>query len=122
MSVSANPAGSALPAQAADPGGQRGRWNLPIPPSDAEKTMYADRNLALIIRTSIASFAALLISQYRFIRLSPPLLALTPLIAFTTVYYVISLVVNIGTRGFDLKAHQRLVRGRPENGPTSPQI
>ena len=75
---------------------------LPVPPSDAEKDMYADRNLALIIRTSLASFGALLISQARFVLLSPPLLALAPFIAFTLVYYVISLCVNIGTRGFDL--------------------
>ena len=117
MSVSTNPAGP--PAQAADRRAQRGHRNLPVPPSDAEKTMYADRNLALIIRTSIASFAALLISQYRFIRLSPPLLVLAPLIAFTTAYYVISMVVNIGTRGFDLRAHRRLVQGwKPRDYPT----
>jgi cellulose synthase (UDP-forming) len=119
VSVSTDPAGSALPAQAADLPAQRDHPKLPVPPSDAEKTMYAERNLALIIRTSIPSFGALLISQSRFIRLSPHLLVLTPLIAFTTVYYMISLVVNIGTRGFNLKAHRRLVRDwKPRDYPT----
>jgi cellulose synthase (UDP-forming) len=92
---------------------------LPVPPSDAEKDMYADRNLALIIRCSLASFGALLISQTRFVLLSPPLLALAPFIVFTLAYYVISLCVNLGTRGFDLDAHRRLVRSwRPDSYPS----
>lgn len=95
------------------------RPQLPIPPSDAEKDMYADRNLALIIRASLASFGALLISQARFIMLSPPLLALTPLIGFTLAYYLISLCVNFGTRGFDMDAHRRLVDSwRPDVYPS----
>jgi cellulose synthase (UDP-forming) len=81
--------------------------------------MYADRNLALIIRTSLASFGALLISQARFVLLSPPLLALAPFIMFTLAYYVISLCVNFGTRGFDLDAHRRLVGSwRPNSYPS----
>lgn len=84
---------------------------LPTPPTDAEKDSYADRNIALIIRTSLASFGALLISQGRFVALSPPLLALTPLIAFTLVYYLISLCVNLGTRGFNMAGHRRFVDG-----------
>ena len=92
---------------------------LPVPPTDAEKGMYADRNLALIIRTSLASFGALLISQGRFVALRPALLALTPLIAFTLAYYLISLCVNFGTRGFDLAAHRRLVAAwRPAAYPS----
>ncbi|HEY1617775.1 MAG TPA: hypothetical protein VGG25_09165, partial [Streptosporangiaceae bacterium] len=38
---------------------------LPAAPGEEEKARYADRNLALIIRTSLASFGALLISQSR---------------------------------------------------------
>ena len=54
-------------------GGRHRRYglNLPNPPSDEEKARYADRNLALIIRTSLASFGALLISQSRFVFLNP---------------------------------------------------
>ena len=92
---------------------------LPVPPSDTEKYLYADRNLALIIRTSLASFGALLISQGRFIVLRPQLLVLVPLIAFTLAYYVISLCVNFGTHGFDMDGHRRFVRDwRPRSYPT----
>ena len=90
-----------------------------MPPSDTEKYLYADRNLALIIRTSLASFGALLISQGRFIVLRPQLLVLVPLIAFTLAYYVISLCVNFGTHGFDMDGHRRFVRDwRPRSYPT----
>jgi cellulose synthase (UDP-forming) len=118
LSVSVNRAASGRPGQSADRHAQRSEPKLPVPPSDAEKDLYADRNLALIIRTSLASFGALLISQGRFVALSPPLLALSPLIAFTLAYYVISLFVNFGTHGFDIDAHHRLVRDwRPARYP-----
>jgi cellulose synthase (UDP-forming) len=82
----------------------------PAAPTDAEQASYADRNLALIVRTSAASFGALLISQGRFIASAPALLAFGPFIVFTIAYYVISLCVNVGTRGFDETAHRRLTR------------
>jgi cellulose synthase (UDP-forming) len=82
---------------------------LPTAPTDAEKGSYADRNAALIIRTSIASFGALLISQIHFIASVPVLLVFAPFIAFTVAYYLISLCVNVGTRGFDEAKHRRLV-------------
>ena len=52
--------------------GRHRRYGLGLPaaPSDEEKTGYCDRNLALIIRTSLASFGALLISQARFVFLN----------------------------------------------------
>ncbi len=83
---------------------------LPVAPSEAEKTGYADRNIALIIRTSLASFGALLISQFRFVFLSPAITYFfLPFMIFTIVYYIISLCVNVRTRGFDLAAHHKLV-------------
>ena len=83
---------------------------LPAAPSDKEKTEYADRNLALIICPSLASFAALLISQARFVFLSPAFTwTFLPFVGFTIAYYVISLCINVGTRGFDLDAHRKLV-------------
>lgn len=118
MSVSVNPAASARAGQGTERPAQADGPKLPVPPSDAEKDLYADRNLALIVRTSLASFGALLISQARFVALSPPLLVLSPLIAFTLAYYVISLCVNFGTHGFDIDAHHRLVREwRPARYP-----
>jgi cellulose synthase/poly-beta-1,6-N-acetylglucosamine synthase-like glycosyltransferase len=92
---------------------------LPGVPSDKEKTSYADRNLALTIRASLASFGALLLSQLRFVSVAPALLALAPLVVFTVAYYLISLCVNVGTRGFDLTAHRRLVASwQPARYPT----
>jgi cellulose synthase (UDP-forming) len=86
---------------------------LPAAPADDEKTGYTDRNLELIIRTSLASFGALLISQTRFMFLSPVFEWLfLPFMAFTIAYYLISLCVNAGTRGFDYEAHRRLVAAR----------
>jgi cellulose synthase/poly-beta-1,6-N-acetylglucosamine synthase-like glycosyltransferase len=92
--------------------GRHRRYGLGLPaaPTDAEKTSYADRNIALIIRTSLASFGALLISQARFVFLNPMLTWLfLPFVVFTIAYYAISLCVNARTRGFDLAAHQQLV-------------
>jgi cellulose synthase (UDP-forming) len=106
---------------------QRGRGRhrqfglgLPPPPTNYEKSAYADRNIALIIRTSIASFGALLISQSRFLFLSPLLTwVFLPFVAFTIAYYLISLIVNAGTRGFDVRAHSELVTSwRPSSHPS----
>jgi cellulose synthase (UDP-forming) len=84
-----------------------------------EKGSYADRNLALITRASLASFCALLISQAKFVRMEPALLAFAPLLMFTVAYYVISVAVNAGTRGFDIERHRKLVRRwRPARYPS----
>jgi cellulose synthase (UDP-forming) len=65
------------------------------------------------------SFGALLISQARFLITAPPLLIFAPLIGFTVVYYVISLCVNLGTRGFDMASHRALVTAwRPASYPS----
>jgi cellulose synthase (UDP-forming) len=92
---------------------------LPAPPTDAEKYAYCDRNLALILRASLFSFGALLISQARFLLTVPALLVFAPLIGFTVVYYLISLCVNFGTHSFDAGAHRDLVRSwRPRAYPS----
>ena len=93
---------------------------LPAAPSDAEKISYADRNQALIIRTSLASFGCLLISQTRFVFLNKTFtLFFLPFLTFTIAYYVISLFVNVMSRGFDLAAHRQLVTSwHPPNYPS----
>jgi cellulose synthase (UDP-forming) len=115
---SALPLESSRPAERQRPGGRQRRGgrhlaggrHLPAPPTDAEKLSYCDRNLALITRGSLASFGALLISQFRFIFLSPVFAwSFLPFVSFTLAYYLISLCVNFGTRGFDEAAHDRLV-------------
>lgn len=94
--------------------------SLPAAPSDKEKEAYADRNLALIIRTSLASFGALLISQARFVFLNPMFTWLfLPFLIFTVTYYIISLYVNVRTRGFDQEAHHKIVASwRPRHYPS----
>jgi cellulose synthase (UDP-forming) len=102
--------------------GRHRRYGLGLPaaPTDTEKTGYADRNLALIIRTSLASFGALLISQARFVFLNAIFTWLfLPFVVFTIAYYAISLYVNIRTRGFDQMAHRRIVSSwRPHSYPS----
>ena len=92
---------------------------LPVAPSAREKTSYADRNIALIIRASLASFGVLLISQFKFVSAERPLLLLSPLLLFTILYYLISLCVNFNSRGFDMAAHRTLVASwRPYRYPS----
>jgi len=93
---------------------------LPLAPTEAEKYHYSDRNLALIMRASLFSFGALLVSQARFVLLSPLItVVFLPFVAFTIAYYVLSMVVTAGTRGFDQEAHRALVTGwRPPGYPS----
>jgi cellulose synthase (UDP-forming) len=93
---------------------------LPAAPSDEEKGCYTDRNLALIVRTSFVSFGALLISQARFVFLNPLFTWIfLPFVVFTIGYYLISLIVNAGTRGFDYTAHRQFVDSwHPERYPS----
>lgn len=92
---------------------------LPPPPSSGEKSSYADRNIALILRASLASFGALLVSQVKLVLAEPILLVLAPLVAFTLAYYLISLCVNFGSQGFDLRRHRRFVASwRPGRYPS----
>lgn len=92
---------------------------LPPAPNDREKTGYADRNIALILRASLASFGALLVSQMKLVLAEPALLALAPLVVFTLAYYLISLCVNFGSKGFDLEKHRRFVASwRPYRYPS----
>ncbi|MFC0532196.1 glycosyltransferase family 2 protein [Phytohabitans kaempferiae] len=82
---------------------------VPLPPTDDEKVLYRQRRLAPLMLFSFVSFGSLVVSQVLFLRLAPALLVLTPLLLFTMAYYVISVVVNFLTPGFDMKAHQRIV-------------
>jgi cellulose synthase (UDP-forming) len=92
---------------------------LPDPPSDAETRLYDGRNRKLLMRVSGASFLVLTISQVRFVITEKPLILLAPFFAFTVLYYVISLWVNIGTKDFDLAEHDRLVdEWRPKVHPS----
>ncbi|MFJ6730492.1 glycosyltransferase family 2 protein [Streptomyces sp. NPDC091281] len=99
------------------PGGPRGV--LPVPPTDEEKYGYVARRLPVLVVGSLAGVACLVVSQAGMLRSSPLLLWLFgPLLAFTLVYYLISLRVTVAPRGFDLGAHRALVAAwRPERYP-----
>ncbi|MEU1603577.1 glycosyltransferase family 2 protein [Micromonospora matsumotoense] len=84
--------------------------SLPLPPDDDEKVAYRRRRLPVLMIASFISFSGLLTSQLLFVRMAPWLLVLLPLFGFTVLYYLISATVNIGTPGFDLDRHRRLVR------------
>jgi cellulose synthase (UDP-forming) len=82
----------------------------PRPPDDRETGLYARRRLWVLQLGSAVSFGTLVASQVLFLQLSPWLLLLAPLLVFSVVYYLVSVIVNAGTPGFDLGAHRRLVR------------
>ncbi|MEV8516730.1 cellulose synthase catalytic subunit [Dactylosporangium sp. NPDC051484] len=68
---------------------------------------------------SLVSFGALVYSQTLFMRLSPWLWLLAPLLVFTIVYYIVSLIVNAFTPNFRMADHEKLVKNwRPQRYPT----
>ncbi|MEH0983450.1 glycosyltransferase family 2 protein [Micromonospora sp. CPCC 205556] len=92
---------------------------VPLPPTDEELVSYRRRRMAALMVPSLVSFGCLITSQLLFVRLTPWLWLLAPLLFFTVVYYVISLCVNLFTPGFDMERHQELVRNwRPARYPT----
>ncbi|MCI4065054.1 glycosyltransferase [Micromonospora sp. R77] len=89
------------------------------PPSDEEMSSYRNRRLPVLLGASLVSFGSLMVSQVLFLRMSPWLWLFVPAMAFTVVYYLISLAVNVGTPGFDLARHRRLVAAwRPTRYPS----
>jgi cellulose synthase (UDP-forming) len=92
---------------------------LPQPPDDNEKYSYVKRHAWLLISSSTLSFVALLFSQIKMIQVSAWFWAYMPFLVFTVLYFIISLVVTVGTRDYDLPAHKRLVEAwAPETYPT----
>ncbi|MEV6602382.1 glycosyltransferase family 2 protein [Actinoplanes sp. NPDC051346] len=103
-----------------DSGGKRPMYApVPLPPTDAEKYLYAKRRLFPLTFASLISFTSLLLSQVSFVQTAPWLLAIAPFLIFTVVYYLVSLAVNAFTKGFDLKDHKALVRSwKPARYPS----
>jgi cellulose synthase (UDP-forming) len=92
---------------------------VPLPPTDEEKHLYRKRGLSRLMLPSFVSFGCLLLSQALFLQLSPWLWALTPLMVFTLLYYLISLAVNLFTPTFDFTRHAALVeKWRPSYYPS----
>lgn len=92
---------------------------VPLPPTDEELTLYRRRGLARLMIPSLVSFGALVCSQLLFIRLSPWLWLITPLLGFTVIYYLVSLIVNSFTPTFQMAEHRKLVKKwHPARYPT----
>jgi len=92
---------------------------LPLPPDDEEKYAYIHRNLPFLATMLVIGAGCLIISQVRFEARAP---GSWPFMVFTAtyvIYQVISLPVNYTGRGFDLAAHQELIRAwRPRSYPS----
>ena len=82
---------------------------LPNPPSLDEKDGFLRRDLAILVCASVLSMAMLVVSQVHFLELSPWLLIFVPYLAFTVVYFLISLLISLRSRDFDVISHRRLV-------------
>jgi cellulose synthase (UDP-forming) len=97
---------------------KQSRLVVPLPPDDQEKHSYVERNLGYLAALLFIGSTCLVISQVRF-ELDDAVL--WPFMAFTAIYVAyqaISLPVNFTGRGFDLAAHQRLIRSwQPESYP-----
>ncbi|MFF3420777.1 glycosyltransferase family 2 protein [Streptomyces sp. NPDC002698] len=92
---------------------------LPVPPSDSEKYSYVGRRLWVLTVASLVSISCLALSQFRLFSSVPLLRFFYPLLAFTVLYYLISLWVNLFSRDFDLSRHQKLVDSwRPDVYPS----
>lgn len=83
---------------------------LPNPPSLLEKYSYVKRGQKYLIFFSVISFTAVSIGSFEFIYRNPVIWPLFTLLMLTLVYFDISLIVNIGTRDFDLKKHLGLTK------------
>ena len=80
---------------------------LPTPPRDDELGRYEHREVALLSGVSAVSIGCLAVSQVRFVQLNPWLIVVLPALVFTMVYYLVSLVISVRSRNFDLAAHRR---------------
>ena len=93
--------------------------SLPQPPDDTEKYLYVKRNAMMLVWASVVSFAFLVYSQSRMIQVSGWFWVYLPFLAFTVLYFVVSVVVNAATKDFDLAGHRALVSAwRPEVYPS----
>ncbi len=82
---------------------------LPTPPTHYERKVYVQRRLWGLVLLSMVSFTCITISQVKFGLRHVALFTFLPLTAFTIFYYLISLMVTIGSRDFDYDGHVELV-------------
>ncbi|HET8907161.1 MAG TPA: glycosyltransferase family 2 protein [Ktedonobacterales bacterium] len=81
----------------------------PRAPHNKEKYLYLRRHPWLIVPLSCISFVSVMISSARFLNTNRWMWWLMPYLAFTILYFFVSLAVNLYYGGFNLKRHKRLV-------------
>ncbi|HSX06650.1 MAG TPA: glycosyltransferase family 2 protein [Candidatus Saccharimonadia bacterium] len=89
--------------------------------------MYVQRRLWWLTPLSMVSFTGITISQVLFGLRHPALFVFLPLTAFTVFYYIISLMVTVGSKDFDYDRHVELVsdwweRVKLGHGMTAPSV
>jgi cellulose synthase (UDP-forming) len=81
---------------------------LPVPPSDGEKYSYVRRHSWVLTVCSVLTFPPLVYSQLRLFADSPWFLLYAPAMALGTFCFLVSLLADGMSRGFDLAGHRRL--------------
>lgn len=81
----------------------------PTAPSQSEKELYLGRYQWPLLIASVLSFGCATWSATRFLDDNRALLWMAPYLAFTVIYFLVSLAVNVHVGGFDLGAHEQLV-------------
>ncbi len=92
---------------------------LPVPPRDDEKYRYIKRGAWILTLASVASFPLLLFSQTRLMLQFHWFWFYVPFVIMGTLFLALPMITDGMARGFDFKAHKRLVdEWRPENYPS----
>ena len=92
---------------------------LPVPPDDSEKYSYLRRHSWLLILGSLASFPLLLWSQMRLMAQYHWFWFYVPFIVLGVLFLSLPLLTDGLSRGFDVRAHRRLVDSwKPERYPS----
>jgi cellulose synthase (UDP-forming) len=82
---------------------------LPRPPNDREKYSYVRRHAWVLTVCTLLAFPPLVYSQIRMFEDSRWFLLYAPFMAFGTLCFLLSLVVDGMSRSFNLSAHKRIV-------------
>ena len=92
---------------------------LPVPPQDDEKYRYIRRGAWILTLASLASFPLLLFSQTRLMLQFHWFWLYVPFVIMGALFLALPMITDGLARGFDFKAHQRLVDAwRPEKYPS----
>lgn len=95
------------------------RSPLPTAPSLGEKYTYVGRSVGFLILFSVLSLSCITLSTFQLYKDNAWLFPFFLLLAYTVVYFLISLRINFLTKDFDLWAHQDMVwNWQPRRYPT----